>query len=295
MHTVYRPSASALETAGYAPLSSPPNGNIYDIVLCNLPKQKEEARYMLAQALQAAKDGALILAGAANDAGGKRIEEWMKYMNITTQSLSADKARVVWGQKTTENETSGQWLTEGEQQSIVLNGTAFLSQPGLFSWNRIDPGSALLARYLPADLNGIGADFGCGYGYLSRAILDTAPAVKTLHCIDADRRAVNCCLKNLGDMEHTAHISGHWMDLSVEKMQDLDWIIMNPPFHTGKTTRTDLGQAMIRTAATSLKPGGTLYMVANKSLPYESILQERFSNVTKLAEDEGYKIYHARL
>ncbi len=44
----------------------------------------------------------------------------------------------------------------------------FLSRPGVFAWDRIDPASALLAEHLPADLAGRAADLGAGYGFVAR-------------------------------------------------------------------------------------------------------------------------------
>ncbi|MCB7212868.1 methyltransferase, partial [Lactiplantibacillus plantarum] len=53
-----------------------------------------------------------------------------------------------------------------------IMGGRFLSRPGVFAWDRIDPASALLAEHLPADLAGRAADLGAGYGYLSRELLE---------------------------------------------------------------------------------------------------------------------------
>ena len=53
----------------------------------------------------------------------------------------------------------------------------FTSRPGVFAWDRIDPASALLAKHLPADLAGRGADLGAGWGYLATEVLARAPEV----------------------------------------------------------------------------------------------------------------------
>ena len=69
---------------------------------------------------------------------------------------------------------------------------------------------------------------------------------------------------------------------------------MNPPFHDGGSEDRSLGRAFVETAATLLKPGGVLRMVANVALPYESILASRFTAVDLLAQVEGYKVFEAR-
>ena len=51
---------------------------------------------------------------------------------------------------------------------------------------------------------------------------------------------------------------------------------------------------LIRVASHALKPGGQLFMVANRQLPYERTLAQAFSKVTKLREEQGFKVFWAR-
>jgi len=67
------------------------------------------------------------------------------------------------------------------------------SQPGVFSWDRPDPGSVRLLEVLPA-LQGEGADLGCGIGLLARAVL-ASPKVTALVCADIDGRAVTIAVR----------------------------------------------------------------------------------------------------
>lgn len=69
---------------------------------------------------------------------------------------------------------------------------------------------------------------------------------------------------------------------------------MNPPFHTGRAAEPAIGQGMIRAAAAALKPGGRLFLVANRQLPYERMLSAAFKSVVELASDKTFKILSAR-
>jgi 16S rRNA (guanine1207-N2)-methyltransferase len=56
----------------------------------------------------------------------------------------------------------------GEQKIL---DEQFISRPGVFGWDKADQGSQLLLQHIPRNLSGRGADFGCGYGFLSSAIM----------------------------------------------------------------------------------------------------------------------------
>lgn len=265
-----------------------------DYVLALLPRQVAEAKGVMARALNLLKNGGVFAFAADNDAGGGRLAGWMKETGLPFSSLSKHHARVVFGRcdlASLRNDVLKQWIDEATPRDINLDGGIFRTRPGLFSWDRIDTGSRLLAAHLPPDLKGVGADFGCGYGWLARQTIRKNPDIQTLYLIDADRRAVDIAAHNLAGKP----VQGLWTDLTrgAPGLPPLDFIVMNPPFHEGKTTDTDIGSAFIETAGKALKPGGTLWMVANRHLPYEVILKTHFSIVMSVLQKDGFKITHA--
>jgi 16S rRNA (guanine1207-N2)-methyltransferase len=160
----------------------------------------------------------------------------------------------------------------------------------VFSWDRPDPGSARLLEVLPA-LHGEGADLGCGIGLLARAVL-ISPKVTALTCADIDGRAVACAEHNLDD----ARAKVVWADLRrpLEDLTDLDFVVMNPPFHEGGMENQALGVAFIETAAKMLGKRGVCWLVANRHLPYEAALAKAFETVSVRGDAGGYKIFEAR-
>ncbi len=288
----FKPLADTLAGHDVKLLETLPEKGTYNLVLLQVPKQVEEAKFWIASALRVLKTGGRMVMAAANDANGTRLEKWMKDAGIAAQSLSKNKARVVWLQRPAIiPDTIEKWHVQGQKQKIEIgDGISFVSQPGLFGWDKIDAGSKILADHVPGDLKGDGADFGSGNGYLSHRLLQTCPKITSITLAEADSRALDCAKDNL-DPVRTAY---RWADLS--KLADLpkfDFIVMNPPFHTGKKTEASLGQSFIITAAHHLKKNGRLLMVANAHLPYESVLKENFASVRLLFEDKGFKIIEA--
>lgn len=170
------------------------------------------------------------------------------------------------------------------------NQDGFWTAPGMFSPDRIDPGTAFLAEHLPASLAGHVADLGAGWGALSAAILQRCPKIERLDLVELDARALDLARRNIKDPR--AHFV--WEDVSAYTPEArLDAVVTNPPFHTGRAANHSLGQRFIAQAARLLKPSGQLFLVANRHLPYEAHLKTAFREVAQIADANGFKLMRA--
>lgn len=262
-------------------------GEGFDTAILVLPKQKIQAQGWIARAFQLLKKNGIIVCALDNKAGGASLAKSHK----GTSSVSKNKSRVIWAQKEgfINEDICESWIENAGLQP--QENTELLTAPGMFSWRKPDIGSQILLNNLPDTLPGKGADFGCGYGYLSHGILSTKN-IDHLTCIDADTRSLKAAQENLKSFSNTGF---EWLDLTSEAPSTMpyDWIIMNPPFHEDIKHSTQIGQDFIQNAAQSLGAKGILYMVANKHLPYEKPLRECFSDVETLAEEQGFKVIRA--
>ena len=229
-------------------------------------------------------DGKLIVA-LANTAGASRFEKELSKATPLLFSVSKNKCRAFsvsnsepWGEELLEN-----WHELSKSRQIP--GTDFTVEPGVFSSHHIDPGSALLAEHLPPSLRGRVADLGAGWGYLSKVALGKSPKISQMDLFEADSRALACAKKNV-----TGSATFHWHDVTKGLPEKYDHIITNPPFHTGQAKDTDLGKAFLTTAAASLKRGGTLHIVANRQLPYETHLESLGLRSRLIVETGAYKV-----
>jgi 16S rRNA (guanine1207-N2)-methyltransferase len=247
-----------------------------------------ERRYALAQALRVLAPGGVLTALASKDRGGARLRRELEAFGCTITETAKAHHRICVCSRPASPVGIDVAIMEGGPQMIAPSG--LWSQPGVFSWDRVDPGSALLAESPPL-LSGKGADLGCGLGLLARAVL-TSTAVTDITLIDIDRRAVEAARRNLDDPRATilwADAVGGELALS-----GLDFVVMNPPFHDAGREHRGLGQTFIRKAASALRKGGVLWMVANRHLPYEAVLGELFTAVAVKADRAGYKVFEAK-
>lgn len=252
------------------------------------PPGTQERRYTLALALRALKPGGAITALAPKDKGGSRLGKELADFGCAVEESSKRHHRICQTQRPETLVGVDDAISQGAPR--IVEGLGLWSQPGVFSWDRVDPGSALLASRLPP-LKGRGADLGCGIGVLAHAVL-TSAAVSELHLVDIDRRAVEVARRNVDD----SRARFHWADATGDEppLLDLDFVVMNPPFHDAGAEDRALGQAFIRRAAKAIRSGGVCWLVANRHLPYESVLAEAFKSVRLDVEAGGYKVYEAR-
>ena len=252
------------------------------------PPGTVERRYTLALALRAVRPGGGLVALAPKERGGARLAKELRGFGCVVAEEARRHHRIC--RIIRPDALSGLDAAIAEGASRHSDDLGLCTQPGIFSWNRCDPGSALLLAHLPA-LSGRGADFGCGLGILALAVL-RAPGVTALTLIDIDRRAVEMARRNVADPRAIIL----WADLRRPDLAlaRLDFVVMNPPFHNGGAEDRALGNAFIARAAEALRPGGTLFITANAHLPYEAPLRAAFRSVSPLAAANGYKVYEAR-
>lgn len=289
--TYFAEESLSWSQAGHTPC--PENAeNIADIVLLEVPQQSQEADYLIAQALRLVRTTGIVMAAAGNLSGGKTLSKRFSLFGCPIADLSKHKCRVVWTMR--PDEAHEKKISEALRlgSPAPRDSDSLYTQPGVFSWGHRDIGTDILLRTLPHSLTGKGADFGCGLGEIARFILQTCHGITTLDCIDHDSRALDCCRKNLLGFESKTNFM--WQDIQRDACTThLDFIVMNPPFHTGKAEDKNLGRAFITRAFHSLKQGGVLYMVANSHLPYEDLLQSHFAYVELLTKEKGFKVFKA--
>jgi 16S rRNA (guanine1207-N2)-methyltransferase len=283
----------AAEARQFSPLC-PDSGDLKDISPGTLPDLvmlgppgAVERRHALALALRALAPGAPFLVMAPKDKGGGRLAGELADLGCPAHETAKRHHRICAAAAKGDPKAIDEAIAVGAPRFSESLG--LWTQPGVFSWDRIDSGTALLIRHLPA-FSGRGADFGCGIGLLGHAIL-RSEGVKALTLVDIDRRAVALCRHNISD-ERAKIVRA---DARVLKgLEPLDFVAMNPPFHEGGAESRALGLAFIEKAAAVLRKGGHLWLVANRHLPYEAALARHFREVRAVADERGYKIVEAR-
>ncbi len=275
----FRPLHEAWEGRGYTARQGP-EGRYAAAIVC-LPRAKAEARTLIAEAC-AVSDGIVVIDGQKTDGVDSIFREVRD--RVTHQGpISKAHGKLFWIEPGA-TDFFADWA-----QGPALTEGGFWTGPGVFSADEVDFASALLVDALPKDLGGEVADLGAGWGFLSAHIL-TRDSVEAVHLVEAGHLALECAKRNVGD----ERARFYWEDATKwQPPHRMDTVVMNPPFHTGRASEPQIGQAFVAAAARVLRPQGQLWMVANRHLPYEGELKKRFAQVEETGGDARFKLFRA--
>lgn len=177
---------------------------------------------------------------------------------------------------------------EKRSVSFTVDGRelTLASGRGVFSWQRIDLGTAALIRYAPEPPEGDVLDLGCGYGPITVALALRAPQSR-IWAVDVNRRALDLTRENAASVG-----VGNVEVIEADQVPDevrFAAIYSNPPIKVGKEVLQEL---MLRWLP-RLLPDGHAYLVVKQSMGSESLtrwLGEHGWQVERLRSKTGYRI-----
>ena len=167
-----------------------------------------------------------------------------------------------------------------------------LSRPGVFSRRHLDAGTRLLLDSLDVRANDLALDVGCGYGIIGMHAARCAHSGRAV-LVDSNSLAVECAKATLAvnGIKSAEVLLGNGIGSVVDRRFSL--VVSNPPFHAGHSVDLGTAQRFIRESYGVLEGGGRLVLVANRFLPYQSVMQQVFGGVTRLRETRQYHVLAA--
>jgi len=284
----FRPDFESLSAQGHA-VSPDPEGS-YGAAFVFVPRARAEAEALLAEAAARVAPGGPIWVDGAKTDGIDAVLKALRARLPVDDPISKAHGKI-FRFASPGPQALADWLGRG-----FCPAPGFVARPGVFSADGVDRGSALLGAALPARLPARVADLGAGWGWLAAQVL-ARDGVEECHLIEAEHAALAAARENITD----PRARFHWADARTFRPADkfgrpadkFGAVVMNPPFHIGRAADPSLGLAFIAAAQAMLAPSGTLYMVANRHLPYVAHLRALFREVDELGDDPGFRLIRA--
>jgi 16S rRNA (guanine1207-N2)-methyltransferase len=272
--------------------------NFFDVVIIELPKGRKLAQRWLVQAFMGLHTGGVLYLGGAKQQSVIPVikDAEMLFGEATVLGYKKGSRLASFRKKQPGSPVDGWWRIPGVAPHTWHEFTIQTQQgpleicslPGVFSYDRLDEGTQLLLGFLP-DLHNLNVlDLGCGYGAIGLAAAYSGAAAVDM--LDANLLAVAAAqvnINNLGLQNAQACASDV---LSARPNKKFELVLSNPPFHTGRDVDYQVARAFIEQSFGALSRGGRLYVVANRFIRYEKILELYFQQVDLIVQTPRYHI-----
>lgn len=279
----------------YATSSQPgtpwPSGGPYDAATLRLPRSKEALLLNLHAAAAHLKPGAPLWVYGANDEGIKSAHRRITPLLGEVEVIDARRHCRVLAMTRPATIEGLHGSLSSFRRSLQLplpdGPRDVASYPGVFARGKLDPGTAMLLEALPPLEAGMRVlDFACGAGMIAGCLARKQPEAD-LWMTDVDAIALAAAAENVP----TASVicGDRWG--SIQGSRQFDRIVSNPPIHEGKGRTYGVLNDLIEGAPARLRPGGQIWIVAQRQIPVDRVLTETFRKVTLAKEDSRYRVW----
>ncbi len=285
-----------------------PTTNNWDIVLLTIPKERRFARKLLLAAWEALKPGGKLFLAGPTKAGAKAVIKDAERLFGNAAVLGYRSHQRVAA--CTRGERLPDPLPEAFLQTGIAPGTRHFAElnhpasaiklethPGIFSWEAIDEGTALLLEHLEVEPGARVWDVGCGYGAIGIFAVLSGAAFATMsdtNLIAVDYAQSNTTANGLDQkIEVFAANTLTLTHLPSESTHRYNLIISNPAFHQGRAVDKSMADQIITLAPDFLEPDGRLLIVANRFLNYDKFMREHFKHVSRITETSKFHVIEA--
>ncbi len=276
-------NASALKTAFYQNIDQE-----FDKILY-APRNYEPVNIVknrLSQLIELLEmEGELYIAGTKNT-GVKRYQKHLKTAG-TVEKISGGKQKVYKFQK--QEDTDPEYFDVETHFTATVKDLQldFKAREGLFSPKNLDKGTKLLLETIELKEEEKVLDLACGYGTIG-VYLNKLYNTET-YLSDDDAVAAYYAGNNLQMNEVNEYVLKNKDCLDGFKNQKFDAIVSNPPTHQGKQVTDEI----FKNSHKRLRNGGKLYLVYNQNMGYENQLEQIFSQVEILENQDNFYVVEA--
>ncbi|WP_285785624.1 methyltransferase [Microbispora sp. NBRC 16548] len=270
-----------------------------DVLLVRVPKSLALLEDQLHRLAPHVHEGTVVVgAGMVTEIHTSTLKLFERVLGPTRTSLAVRKARLIFCSPVPGPARGADpWPRSYSLPADVgvVSGLTVVNHAGVFSAERLDAGTRLLLRSLPARTGPEHVvDLGCGNGVVGlAAALSNGEAEVTF--IDESYQALASAeatfRANTGADAAARFVAAD--GLSGFPPGTADLVLNNPPFHTHRGRTDATAWRMFNGSRAALRRGGELWVVGNRHLGYHVKLRRLFGNCEVVASDAKFVVLRA--
>ncbi len=269
----------------------------FDGAVIYMPKAKEHAQMLIANAAACLKPGALLMLVGENKGGVRSAPKLLEAYGNGTNKLDSARHCSLFATQLKDQSFSFNLKKWEKQLTFTVNNVALTicSLPGVFSHGELDSGTQMLLDNVTQVPNGRILDFASGAGVIGCYLAKRNPSIRLL-MTDVSALALHCSKQSaeLNGLaaDRTEVIPSNGLGNVTGKFNA---VYTNPPFHTGLKTDYSVTSGFIQQLASMLQKPASLTLVANQFLSYEPLMQSHIGPTKTLALTNKFALYQADL
>lgn len=281
---------TAKSTVTLLTTQDPPPGKI-DVLLVRVPKSLallEDQLYRLAPHVHA---GTVVVgAGMVKEIHTSTLRLFEKILGPTKTSLAEKKARLIFCTPgtpgATRPATPGPWpLTYTvDEDAGSGSGLTVVNHAGIFCADRLDVGTRFFLQNLPTNTDGARVvDLGCGNGVVGTAVQAHDPDAEVVFTDESYQAVASAQATYRANVREGMRTAEFLVGDGVAMLPpaSVDLVLSNPPFHSHQATTDATALRMFAQSRKVLRPGGELWIVANRHMGYHTHLRRLRSATAK--------------
>jgi 16S rRNA (guanine1207-N2)-methyltransferase len=265
------------------------NNQTYDGAVIYMPKAKEQAVMLIANMAACVKEGGMILLVGENKSGIKSGDKLLQKVSGRVNKIDSARHCVLYCAQLEKNcpFNLDDWINYKEIRVKDITCSIAFS-PGVFSSGELDVGTKLLLENIPPRMSGEILDFACGAGVIGCFVAKQCEKINLTLC-DVSALAILCTELSLAKNKIDAKV------IASDGLSDIkgtfDYILTNPPFHSGIKTDYAITQTFIQQVKQRMHSKSSLILVANRFLPYPDLLKAALGRVKTIAQTTKFNLY----
>jgi 16S rRNA (guanine1207-N2)-methyltransferase len=279
-----------------------------DVLIVRIPKSLALLEDQLRRLAPRLHQGSMVVGtGKAVEIHTSTLALLDRLVGPTRTSLAVRKARLIFttpaaasagiSPAASENPWPLSYQLPVDKKLGAVSGRTVTNHAGVFSADHLDIGTRFMLEHLPLRRGPEHVvDLGCGNGVLGLAAALANPAAR-LTFLDESFPAVASAratfARNLPPqrLEQAEFLAADSLEPVPDA--DVDLVLNNPPFHSHRATSDETAWAMFTGSRRVLRPGGELWVVANRHLGYHGKLRRVFGDCETVASSAKFVILRA--